>query len=303
MKTLIKLHFLCCGLFLATPSHAGRVSTSYNITAESIDGGGRSATSAAYRETGNIEEIVGISSIAAPVEITKAGYLGQLYEITALQITASPATINEAGTRQLNGAQLLDDLSTISLLPSSVTWSVPSGPLSISAAGLATGGSVFQNTPATAQGSFAGITGQLSLTVLDTIADNFGPYAGDALSDAWQVQYFGPNNPLAAPAQDPDYDGFDNHFEYNAGLIPTDPTSIFHFSATPAPNQPGQFRITFSPRLPGHIYTVKSSTDLTTNSWISLSGSTTTDNGTERTVTDPNASTPRKFYRIHVMKN
>jgi hypothetical protein len=38
----------------------------------------------------------------------------------------------------------------------------------------------------------------------NTLLGNFGSYAGDALDDAWQFQYFGLSNPLARPLLDPD---------------------------------------------------------------------------------------------------
>jgi hypothetical protein len=37
---------------------------------------------------------------------------------------------------------------------------------------------VYQDTAAIARGQWAGLTGDLALTVLDTIPDNFGSYAG-----------------------------------------------------------------------------------------------------------------------------
>ena len=89
-----------------------------------------------------------------------------------------------------------------------------SGPITgISASGLATAGVVYQDTPATAQGVYAGNTGTLGLTVLDALPDNYGSYAGDGLDDAWQNQYFGLNNPNAAPGHVSDGSGLTNLFK------------------------------------------------------------------------------------------
>ena len=111
----------------------------------------------------------------------------------------------------------------------SITWSIVSGPLTgINSNGLATAATVYQNTSATAQGVYAGDTGALNLTVLDTIPDNFGSYAGDGIGDDWQFQYFGLSNPNAAPLLDPDHDGHNNLFEFTAGIIPTDAASKFN---------------------------------------------------------------------------
>jgi len=223
--------------------------------------------------------------------------------VLALELAASPLTMNEGGTRQLGASLLLDDSSLLALAPSSITWSVQSGPLtSISASGLATADAVYQNTNAVAQGSYQGLTDTLTLNVLNVNSDDFGLYAGDGVADDWQVLYFGTGNPNAGPLLDPDHDGWINLFEYNAGLVPTDPSSVFYLREETVAGQPNLRRIIFSPRLPGRTYIVMSSTTLQPESWQPLTGSIVGDNGDERTVTDPNATGARKFYRVEVQK-
>jgi hypothetical protein len=56
----------------------------------------------------------------------------------------------------------------------------------------------------------------------------------------------------------------------------------------------------FSPIMSGRTYTVKSSESLSPPNWIRLSGSTSSDNGNERTVTDTNATAAKKFYVIEI---
>ena len=148
MKTRIALF-----LALAAASHAGsRSSTNYSVVTDST-GGGTRTTSTAYTNDGSAGGIVGISSVAVPAETMKHGYIAQLTEVTALQLAASPTTINEGTTRQLTATATLDDATTTALLATDVTWSVPGAPLtSISTSGLTTAGIVYQNTTATAQG-------------------------------------------------------------------------------------------------------------------------------------------------------
>jgi hypothetical protein len=294
-------------LFLAlmtAAAHAGALaSANYNVPTDTIDAGGRRATSAAYTNDGSLCGITGISTAATPAQTAKAGYLGQLSEVTALQLAATPTTVNEAATRQLSAAQLLDDLTTNAVPAASITWSVASGPLTgINTTGLATAATVYQNTAATAQGSYAGITGTLGITVLDSIPDNFGSYASDGLADDWQNQYFGLNNPLASPTQDPDGDGQNNRFEFTAGLVPTNPLSRFLVTIAPVPGQPGQKQVIFEPLLAGRSYTVKVSPDLSAASWTTLTGSTSSDIGSQRTVTDTSATVDRKFYKVEIVK-
>jgi hypothetical protein len=138
--------------------------------------------------------------------------------------------------------------------------------------------------------------------VLDSIPDNFGSYAGDNLADDWQFDHFGLDNPLAAPLLDPDDDGQNNRFEFIAGLVPTDPLSRFSLVIAPVPGQPGQKNVVFDPIIAGRTYTVMTSPDLTPGSWDPLADGTASDEGAQRTVTDPAASETKKFYTVEIVK-
>ena len=292
------------GLFLATVLHAGpRISTHYAIITDTTDGGGKRATSAAYANDGSVGGLVGIATVAAPAETAKHGYIGQLYDVISLQLAAMPTTVNESASRQLSGAQLLDDTTTLNVPAASITWSIQSGPLSsITTGGLATAATVYQDTSATAHGSYAGNIGTLGLTVLNVNTDDFGTYAADGIDDAWQNQYFGLNNPSAGPLLDPDFDGQNNLFEFTAGLVPNDPASKFSHRIEDVPGFPFQKRIVFSPRFASRSYNILTSTTLITGSWSLLIGGPVSDNGNERTITDPGASGPAKFYQVQIIK-
>ena len=139
--------------------------------------------------------------------------------------------------------------------------------------------------------------------MLDIHPDNYGSYAGDGLDDSWQFQYFGLNNPDAAPAKDPDGDGQNNKFEFAAGLVPTDPLSRFLLRIEPVPGFPNKKNLTFSPRFVTRTYTVLASTSLGAGTWVSLPGSPpTVDDDSQRTVTDIDATPGRKFYRVEIAK-
>ena len=290
---------------IAPTAHAGpRSSASYTIATDTADRGGRRATSAAYTNDGSARGIVGLSTVAAPAETAKHGYIGQLYDVTGLVLSATPTTVNEGGTLPLSAAQLLDDASTLAVPAASVTWSVATGPLTgINASGVATAGNVYQSTAATAQGVLGANSSTLALTVVNVNLDNFGAYAGDALDDAWQVQYFGqPPNTNAAPLVDFDRDGQSNAFEYTAGLIPTDATSVFRLRLEAVLGQPSQKRVIFSPRLTDRTYTVKARPSLLTGTFTALGSSSFSDAAQERTVTDLNASGATKFYQVEISK-
>jgi hypothetical protein len=288
--------------FAAAALHAGpRSSDSYAIRTDSADSGGTRTSSAAYTHDGTLGGLTGVSSVAAPAQVAKAGYIGQLYDVTSLQITATPATIDEAGTRQLSAGLLLDDATTLAVYAGDVVWNVTEGPISsINSTGLATARVVYQNTPATAQALYQGASGTLDLTVLDTLSDNFGIYASDGIDDAWQATFFGVNNPDAGATKDPDGDSQNNFFEFIAGLNPTDPSSVFKVTFSIPPGQPNHRRVVFGPRLDDRAYNVLITNDFI--NWSYLTSPTVSDNGTQRTVTDVNASGSRQFYRVVITR-
>lgn len=291
------------GLLSTSALASPRSSTNYNVATDITDAGGARATSASYTNDGSAGGVSGLSVVASPTETAKQGYIGQLYDIAGLTVNSAQPTVNEGATLQLGAWQLLDDASYLGVPLGSVAWSVASGPLtSINATGLATAGVVYQNTLATVQGAFGGFTGTLDLTVLDSIADNFGSYAGDGLDDAWQVQYFGQNNPNAGPTVDFDHTGQTNLFKFIAGLNPLD-HSRFTITIAPVTGQPAQKNLIFTPVVAGRTYTVTSKPVLATGSFTPLTNpSAPSDNGPQRTITDLSASGPTKFYRVEITK-
>jgi hypothetical protein len=205
-----------------------RASANYTIPTDANDSGGAVLSSAAYSVQGSSAGLIAaVSSVASPPTTDKAGYVAQLYDVQGLGIGATPMNVNERAQTQLSAAPLLDDQTTLAAFdPATVSWSIVSGPVvSISTTGVATAGTVYQDTSATVGGSAQSLSGQFNLTILNITNDDFGPYANDGIDDSWQVQYFGLNNPNAAPNVDADGDGEDNLSEFRSGGNPTDPNS------------------------------------------------------------------------------
>lgn len=286
------------GAGVATLDAGPRTSSNYTITTDTTDAGGRRTTSASYTNDASIGGIAGVSTVAAPAETVKAGYIAQLYDAAGLTLTAASTNVNETATVQLAAWLALDDVTSLAVPATSVAWSVASGPLTgISTGGLATAGAVYQNTGATAQGVHSGFTGTLGLTVVNTLSDNFGTYAGDGLDDAWQSQYFGLSNPQAAPGADPDADGATNADEFNALTNPASGASFFVATSTV---NGADLIISFS-TVTGRTYTLQRSDTLAPVSWTNsglpapLAGT-----GAVSAFTIP-ASTPnRRFFRVQV---
>lgn len=295
MKTILILTILTPALLIAGP----RSSSDYEILAEADDAGGGASSSAAYANMGNIGGFGGISIVAE--QVAKHGYIGQLYEVAALTLAANPPGINEGDATQLSATATLDDGTYLLPAHPDLRWSVVAGPVSaISPAGVASTVAVYQNETATIQGRFRGGAGLLDIAVINSDPDNYGSYAGDHVDDAWQVQYFGLDNPLAGPGNDPDADGQNNLFEYYATTHPMDAASLFRLWIARVEGRPLYKNITFSPRSPTRQYEVQYKTDLTTGTFAPLGSSSTTDNGLERTVTDENATDVHRFYKVKI---
>ena len=273
----------------------------YSVVPHTIDAGGAAASSGNYNHQGSLGGITGLSTVAAPVEMAKAGYIGQLYEVAGLRLAAAPTNVNEGATTQLSATQLLDDDTTLAVASASVNWSVAGGPLaSIDANGEGMTKIVYEDTAAAAQGIYKGNTGHVSLIVLNVNFDDYGSYAGDGLDDDWQYQHFGLDNPDAGPLLDPDHDLQNNAFEFVAGLIPTNDTSRFLLAIEPA--GASQQHIVFSPRYGDRTYTVLYTTNLVTASWGPLASFSISDASTVRTVTDPLATDDKRFYNVEITK-
>jgi hypothetical protein len=236
------------------------------------------------------------------VDTAKHGYIGQLYDITSLAVTSTPSFINEQSTSQLGAAAALDDATVVALGGSEIAWASPVYPISsIDGSGLATAGIVYATTNGTVSGSYFGVLGIGTLAVIDSNPDNFGSYAGDGIPDSWQVQYFGTNNPNAAPGIDADGSGQNNLFKYTAGLDPTNPASIFVLRIASVTGQPTQKNLIFNPIAGGRTYTVESRTNLVSTSYTPLaSASAPVTNVNQVTVTDLNATPTAKFYHVHI---
>jgi hypothetical protein len=281
---------------LALALHGTAFAASANAV---VDAGGRRATSAHCAVDGSLGTWGGVAS--APGIATRPGFAGQLYDVQGFGIGASPATVNEGGTRQLTARAILDDGSALVLPATNVSWSPLSGPIaSITTGGLVTGSTVFQDTLVSVRGTYLSRSSTLSLTVLNTVADNYGAYAGDGVEDAWQVQYFGVGNAAAGPAADPDGDGQNNQFEYGAGTVPTNAASRFRLSLGSDPGSAGSMRLTFGPCLTNRTYAVQSSTTLTPGSFATRLVLTPTSNTAESVLTDTHPAAAARFYRMEI---
>ena len=100
MKTIPVLALAIAGL-ASTASAASRSSANYLVPADTVDAGGSRTASANYAIDASLGGIGGIGSAAAPDVLAKHSYVGQLFQVVGLSVTASPTNVNEIATRQL----------------------------------------------------------------------------------------------------------------------------------------------------------------------------------------------------------
>jgi hypothetical protein len=123
---------------------------------------------------------------------------------------------------------------------------------------------------------------------------------GDGIPDWWRTEYFGGDgtttNDQSCATCDADNTGQNNRFKYVAGLDPTNAASVFTLGIS-LPSQPS---LTFGPALPGRIYTVQYSSNLTSKLWDPLTAASTSNTTNQLTLTDTNAMSSQCYYRIQI---
>ncbi len=226
MKNLVSMTLL-----LAAGCLPLAVTRAAQLSSATIDGGGGRATSANYTIDANVGDTAGISDGNSAETVVRYGYIGRLTDIVGLTLTGTPHIVNEEDSTQLSGIVLNDDDTLTIISGGDIAWDAPEWPIaSIDGAGEAVADAVYEDVAGPFAGVYSGIGATGTLWIVDVDPDNFGMYAGDGLPDGWQVQYFGIDNPDAAPDVDADGSGFTNLEEYIADTVPTNPASYFRIT-------------------------------------------------------------------------
>jgi hypothetical protein len=244
----------------------------------------------------------GVSNVTTSGFQMKPNYTGQLSDVENVTVAASPATVDEGGTRQFEAVATMDDGTTLTN-PLSTIWEfVGQAIVSLDApTRTATAGIVFEDTPATVEATILGTTGDLEVTILNINADNFAEYAGDGLDDGWQVNFFGtPPNTDAGPGENPDGDPFNNADEFLTGFSPVDGGDFLKLSLQSV--SAGTATLVINKVIPGPIYTIWAGTDLSGSFPEVVTGSAYTylAEETDTLVIDTSAGSGRKFYILEV---
>ncbi len=272
-------------------------------TAATFDAVNTSLTAGGRQSVGTVVVDASVGGIGGSASlgtvIARHGVAGQLTDLQSVAVSASAASLNEGATRQLAATAVYTDGTTLTLAATAVTWSASGGALaSVSAAGLATAATVYQNTNGLARADYLGAFGTLTLAVANVSTDDFNTYASDGLDDAWQVQHFGVGSASAAATADPDGDGQNNLVEYLAGTTPTSSTSAFNVGINAASLLPRT--VNFSPLVAGRTYTVEFTTNLATRIFSALPFGLASDTNGIRYVTDGSPTNAARYYRVRI---
>ncbi|WP_367873929.1 hypothetical protein [Luteolibacter sp. Populi] len=295
--------FFSAALLAAPCLHAQgpRTSSHYSIQHEILDGGGGSTVSASYAQTAVVGGSSTVRADGGHATVSN-GFTGQIFRPVSLALTPASAAVAEGGLLQLQAILHLDDGTTL-MSGFTPQWQVLSGPISsISSSGLITAARVHENSSAGVGGSFGSLQASSIIQVANVSTDDFGLYAGDGVSDGWQVQWFGTDNPLGIGSADASGTGQSNLFKYHAGLDPLDPAARFLLTValTPESGESSLATIGFGPCFEGRTYQLQRSLNLI--HWEDVSNGESNSGSAYRTLTDPDPEAIHGFYRVDVLK-
>lgn len=237
---------------------------------------------------------------SSPTSTLLSGTAGQLYDTIGLLANASTSTVNETSTCQLSAISTNDDGTYTDL---AVTWILIYGPIeTIDSNGLASAGTVYQDSPTLIAASSSGFTGTVSLTVLDTLKDNYGLYAGDDIADSWQVYYFGINNSNGMAMADADQDGANTMAEFTTGTSPVNATDVFRVSSLSFQGS-GSLDLVVEPAYSNRMYHLEGCIDLQNPAWFKLASTNGPPQPPHLVFTDVSLSNQMTFFRTTVEYN
>ena len=269
-------------------------SSAYNLIQGSSVSGGNS-TSIAYSVDGTLGDIGGISS--SGMYTGKNGYAGQLHDLVGIGVSVATNQVPEEGSVQLILRERYDDYTLGSGLSGTPEWRVVAGPvLSVSTQNVAQIGVVFEDEIARIVAIYNSQTGGVNFVVFNVDGDNYGIYAEDGADDAWQVAYFGLDNPDGIGEVDPDGDRMNNTAEWIACSDPTNRASVFKII-----DYDFDSRVTvYFPSAVGRVYWLEKSTNIIEGSWEDLSEEGLLEGTGEILFLDVAMSETSAYFRVRV---
>ncbi|MFM6128958.1 MAG: immunoglobulin-like domain-containing protein, partial [Sphaerospermopsis kisseleviana] len=276
-----------------------------------IDFGGSVQTAGDRLNVGFVGSPGLVATAGGGVRVARQGGIGMVYFPAGYGIGADSSTINEAGSvpesstrTTLSARQLFDD-ATFGPAGASVTWSpVTNQAITVSPEGVAQASAVYQNTIANFTATIGSASFTNFLTVINTLPDNFGAWAGDTFDDAWEIAQgmTGALNPTNLNNGVPAWQ------LYAMGINPAVP-----FTGNPAPARVGTnggfltMSYTRNPSATGYIFSPQEAGSLVTGFSNMTAPFSTTNlvNGVEQITTRgsvPMSATNRQFLRLQITR-
>lgn len=225
----------------------------------------------------------------------RAGFVGQLYDVVALDVAPSLPAVGEGAGVDFSAVGRCDDDTR--LTADEAAWSVVAGPLAtIDDGGHGVAAAVYQAETATVRVAALELTALGSVRVLDVDPDNFGIFGGDDVQDLWQVSHFGAASTNGLASADPDGDGQDNRSEFVVGTDPQAADAGFRLAMARA----GTLRVSGSPAFSSRLYQLERTDALRTGAWQAVAGGTAVLSNGQWVVAGLVETNPLALYRMRV---
>ena len=163
-------------------------------------------------------------------------------------------------------------------------------------------GGTTNGAPSYAERGEAVWTGEAMLAYNNGLSAYYEPgaYAWDGLPNDWQRHYFGDDNAEAMAFADPDGDRQNNQFEYVAGTVPTNASSLLEFTIQPSSSPAGQIDLSFRPWTGGRIYSLLAGTDPSAGALTPIATAFTNNHGEVGGFTVSNTMAGGQFFQLRI---
>lgn len=144
---------------------SGTLAGDYGSQAAIDDGGGGQSGSQDYRQESSLGGWTAVSATASGEVMNRVGYVGQLYEVAGFAVSESLVPIPGGSVLRLAAVAVLDDGSRMNLPTDEWSWSVASGPITVTTAGTVQATPDYDDVPAVVRVALGGVLHEFPVDV------------------------------------------------------------------------------------------------------------------------------------------